>query len=739
MPTPTGFTSIIASHIRKDASSALLNSGILQIIPTDGNDVPINATAGGDGGALSTAAAEFVIDEGAIPDESYIADTNMTNPPHICYRMTVKDAWGKQIFVARKVQPTGSEFNFDTFVPNVAPQAIIQSGPAGATPNIHIVSVTKASYGSDPQFNRVGGSDADPQFAVSLPEGAPGAATLNDGDPINAGDTTVTKFQGSPRYVSPNGLDGTAATDESTAINAAIAASRPGIVLPPGRFKADSYSNVYGAPIYGDGMLVKTIDQTSDNDGAGTSPVTATLAKTGVPETHQYMQVTGREHLHRWMEVIRNGSNAKVIFSGDSTTAGVAISDSNYLIHNMFKAHCVAKGVNHVTSLNTAISGTDTYNWYNEPTMLAADITAAPDLYVIRFGINDQDQGQKLATYYRLGLQQFRETYSVDQASVVIVSPSTTNDGPHGRDAFFYDSIIPLLKQIADEYQCCFIDIYNPLRDSNHAGNSMDKPYTHYPANDPPISVHPKESRNLMIMSLIADVLLPSQLCASAAANTVRNISGGDDTPAESKAPEDYAVGITSNRATGSGWPFDGQVVTFRHVDGVDVLQICSAYTNATASISRFAFRTAASDTTWNDWVTLQDPSLPYTSSGPIRGLVKDTETSQAVRIAAGSLQMSLSLNRDPATGDPDNVYNTRVHYAQASSVSGASSHEFWTESAPAAGLAKTHTLGHFGVKSHKVVASGDDCTGYEESWNFGADGHIYYADPATHEWVQKI
>lgn len=131
MPTPSGYTKLIATHIRKDVSDALLASGTLEVMATDASDKPITARAGGDDGGALCSVAVFTITGGALPDESYIADTSLTHPTNICYRFTVKDETGKKILVASKAQPSGETFDFDKFEPNVAPQALIQTGPTG--------------------------------------------------------------------------------------------------------------------------------------------------------------------------------------------------------------------------------------------------------------------------------------------------------------------------------------------------------------------------------------------------------------------------------------------------------------------------------------------------------------------------------------------------------------------------------------------------------------------------------
>lgn len=152
---PAGFIPFVAVNIQ-DVSGAALAAGTLLIQPTDGNNLPITARAGGAGGQM-VGKVIWPIAAGSVGTQS-IADVSETSPAWISYRITVLDPQGHILAIYKGVQPTGSSFNFDTYVPLVAAQEVIQTGPAGpagipgASPLID--TVTAVNY----QLSVVGGS-----------------------------------------------------------------------------------------------------------------------------------------------------------------------------------------------------------------------------------------------------------------------------------------------------------------------------------------------------------------------------------------------------------------------------------------------------------------------------------------------------------------------------------------------------------------------------------------------------
>lgn len=128
---PTGFTTFIATNIQ-DVTGEPLAEGFLLVQPTDGKNVPITARSGGAGGQMTVMPAIWPITSGSIGSGKQIADTALTSPAKIYYRITVQDPQGRTLAVYKGVQPTGSSFNFDTYdtaVPTQAPYTPVPGPP----------------------------------------------------------------------------------------------------------------------------------------------------------------------------------------------------------------------------------------------------------------------------------------------------------------------------------------------------------------------------------------------------------------------------------------------------------------------------------------------------------------------------------------------------------------------------------------------------------------------------------
>jgi hypothetical protein len=138
MSIPAGFLAFVAQNIQ-DPFGNKLASGTLEAVVTDGNDVPRPGIAGGGGGAIAamnTAAPSSIpITAGAIPAGTTIIDTSLTKPMNLCVRITIRDASGNVLYKLTGVQPSSAggatTFNLDTYAPNAASYAVIQSGPPG--------------------------------------------------------------------------------------------------------------------------------------------------------------------------------------------------------------------------------------------------------------------------------------------------------------------------------------------------------------------------------------------------------------------------------------------------------------------------------------------------------------------------------------------------------------------------------------------------------------------------------
>ena len=127
----TGWVPLTAARIQDGFKNAA--NGTLEIVPTDNNDRPIEAIAGGDdGGPISHETFDPVpITNGALPSGTLIPNSTMTSPLNVSFRLTFRDASGVPFAVRRGVQTTASGIDLDTYAPVNTPLPLFQVGPPG--------------------------------------------------------------------------------------------------------------------------------------------------------------------------------------------------------------------------------------------------------------------------------------------------------------------------------------------------------------------------------------------------------------------------------------------------------------------------------------------------------------------------------------------------------------------------------------------------------------------------------
>lgn len=225
----------------------------------------------------------------------------------------------------------------------------------------------------------------------------------------------------------------------------------------------------------------------------------------------------GLEYLIHLHDKIRLEHPVKLMTSGDSTTEGAGISDTRYLMHNLCKSMLNQYGVENVTAINAGHSGEVTTTW--QSTFISQDMAQNPDLYIVRWGINDGSvAGNRLQVFMdalRGGLATIRASKSVQELSIILMTPNSTNDPYNGRDAIWYEAICEVIKQAARDYQCCFVDTYHHLLDSTNV-IWQDAPMPGYPD----VHIHPLETGNAWIASQISEALIPEALRKITAQNT---------------------------------------------------------------------------------------------------------------------------------------------------------------------------------------------------------------------------
>ena len=97
-------------------------------------------------------------------------------------------------------------------------------------------------------------------------------------------------------------------------------------------------------------------------------------------------------------------------------------------------------------------------------------------------------------------LAALRAAKGLDQLSIVLMAPNTSDYVPAGHTPAYHENMQPLLRQAARKYSCCFIDTYSFLKDSTNAQATLwlDSLLT-----------HPLSEMNLQIAGLICDTIFP--------------------------------------------------------------------------------------------------------------------------------------------------------------------------------------------------------------------------------------
>jgi hypothetical protein len=128
------FTIVTAGNLQ-DLTGNKLASGEVCFQAVTNQGVPIGYQAGGGGQVINVPRCAGVVN-GAF--SLSVANTALTTPAHICYKVTVKDLSTGQLVLGNGqpgmpsgyecVQPVGGGFNFDSFVPNLSPQVAVVQG-----------------------------------------------------------------------------------------------------------------------------------------------------------------------------------------------------------------------------------------------------------------------------------------------------------------------------------------------------------------------------------------------------------------------------------------------------------------------------------------------------------------------------------------------------------------------------------------------------------------------------------
>lgn len=357
-----------------------------------------------------------------------------------------------------------------------------------------------------------------------------------------------------------------------------------------------------GATVVSQNLINKISDKTVESD--------MNFSKL-VPYNVDNMDVVfGQEYLSAFHKKIMNRTtnNLLVVFSGDSTTAGNGITNSEYYINNIFKSLCDNKKIEYITVQNNGHSGANTATWAS--TYVIDDISATTDLLVLRWGLNDANLLLDTSTFetsLRNGLTTLRSARPVESLSVVLMSPNNVDcEAYPEKSPEWGKAINKIIRTAARDFHCCFIDTFGIWRDATNAADWMDN-----------YLVHPQGVMNLWIASRIFNVVIPDAIISKyKTPEDLYNAPNGSSLLSVDSTPSDYKEGIYIYPNDDGGWPFPSGNVINTKTKNDGIIQINWAKTDA----SQFSIRIGnTSSNTWGNWITLKniiDPELINAPNG---------------------------------------------------------------------------------------------------------------------------
>lgn len=351
---------------------------------------------------------------------------------------------------------------------------------------------------------------------------------------------------------------GDGVVDDSIAVNKAVTQAVSVLHLRNGgKYLVPSLSNPLGRQVVGKGQLLKSVTGGKEMQNS---------------YVDAYQRMTGQENLAVWFKVLLQPSRSpKIVFSGDSTTAGDGTS-ANFKIHLLVKNGLKERGLQTnygVISINKGHSGDTAAQW--AATYVTQDIEDNPDLYVVRWGINDVKDVATFAANLRAGLTTYRNTKPFGISSILLMMPNSTYDIPNGRDAKWYEQLRDVYVQAARDFKCAFLDTYAITQNSKGlAGILMDDPY------GDGRGIHPNDMMNAIIAGYIVDTIAPVGAVAPYSRNRVVSTSGGESsTISASLLPSQYDGLVSFIRVLpANGWPLDGNAITYKTQDGTTIQYI---------------------------------------------------------------------------------------------------------------------------------------------------------------------
>lgn len=227
--------------------------------------------------------------------------------------------------------------------------------------------------------------------------------------------------------------------------------------------------------------------------------------------------IFGQEYLSHFHKRIMNKSSNIITFSGDSTTNGYNVLDE-FKIDKLFLEMTKDNGLENITTINRGFNNATVSQWAN--TYAQGDVNSNPNLLIARWGINSlpEQNPSKFEQDMRNALTIIRNQKDITQLSIVLMSPNSTSDPNNYRDMKQQKEINHIIRKLAREFRCVFIDTFAMFYDSVNSHDWMDNMQN---AN---IHLHPSEVMNLWITSAIFDVVFPSNIVSKYGNKKTSNI-----------------------------------------------------------------------------------------------------------------------------------------------------------------------------------------------------------------------
>ncbi|WP_154402471.1 GDSL-type esterase/lipase family protein [Mucilaginibacter endophyticus] len=388
------------------------------------------------------------------------------------------------------------------------------------------------------------------------------------------------------------GAVGDGVTDDTVAVNAALLANKR--VFDNGDFLVTNMVNDYGCQIEGD---VRILKQTPNQKQQINS------------YADKYQRIFGEEYLSSFHKKLISGTATKVILTGDSTTAGDGTSNASFRIENILHMLTLRYQIQGgVTYTNNAVGGKGTTDWLS--TYLTNDLALNPDVYIIRWGVNDTISltADQFIENLDTGLSTIRANanFTRDKLTIILQSQNTTTDDTSGhKGQIFNEAVNSGLRVLARKYQCCFMDIYGMWQDSKNGQdyiNSTDATTLNL--------IHPKDVFYAWISDAIFKVLYPEYFRKLPfTENTQTGITN-------MAAFSHFNIGVNYDFVlSDDGYPIKGLLTTHKNSIGM-ISQYLMPYDQATRIYIRNGYNGI-----YQEWVQLQAVTPPLIYDGTPGGI----------------------------------------------------------------------------------------------------------------------